>query len=215
MKMPLFHKRPFTRDAFTLVELLTSIAIIAILAGILFPVLQSTLSKARTSKCNNNLRQIGVAVGMYVSEHCGQLPIGFCLEAPSFTNNWGPLISVYLGYYALPRNWDEYWERMTSGVFRCPELADADAYKNNSYRWNFNLQRGTANTALYLTEVPNPSMTLMVAEKPGYPLFANLSGISFPHDGKGNCLFVDGHVEILSSEEMEKRASDGSLIYNP
>lgn len=54
-----------TLKAFTLIELLIVIAIIAILAGILFPVFAQTKEAAKKSSCLNNLRQIGYAFVMY------------------------------------------------------------------------------------------------------------------------------------------------------
>nr|CAA9240232.1 hypothetical protein AVDCRST_MAG63-1499 [uncultured Armatimonadetes bacterium] len=59
---------------FTLVELLTVIAIIAVLAGIIFPVFATAREKARQATCQSNLRQIGMAIQMYASDYDGQYP---------------------------------------------------------------------------------------------------------------------------------------------
>jgi general secretion pathway protein G len=55
--------------AFTLVELLTVIAIIAVLAALLFPVFATARGKAREITCLSNLRQIGMAIKMYAQDY--------------------------------------------------------------------------------------------------------------------------------------------------
>ncbi len=64
---------PDTR-AFTLIELLTVIAIIGILAAILIPVIGTVREKAHVSVCRSNLREVGKAATMYALENNEELP---------------------------------------------------------------------------------------------------------------------------------------------
>lgn len=62
------------RAGFTLVELLTVVAIIAVLAAILFPVFARARENARRASCQSNLKQIGLAAMQYASDYDGSLP---------------------------------------------------------------------------------------------------------------------------------------------
>lgn len=60
--------------AFTLVELLVAIAIIAILASFTMPAVGAMIESARSAKCTGNLRLIGIAVQQYVSDNDFRFP---------------------------------------------------------------------------------------------------------------------------------------------
>src|SRR5262249_41378184 len=69
-----------TRPAFTLMELLVVLAIIAVLAAIIFPVLAGVRAKGRQASCASNLRQLALANGMYAGDNDGV----FAAAAPGF-----------------------------------------------------------------------------------------------------------------------------------
>jgi prepilin-type N-terminal cleavage/methylation domain-containing protein/prepilin-type processing-associated H-X9-DG protein len=106
------------RAGFTLIELLVVIAIIAVLAALLFPVFARAREAARQAQCSSNLRQIGVAVGLYVSDW----------DDTYFQWEWP--VSWEQGLKGQT-NLTPYLQDKKRGVWLCPSdptLDDLDAY---------------------------------------------------------------------------------------
>jgi prepilin-type N-terminal cleavage/methylation domain-containing protein len=77
------HDRSLRRYAFTILELLVVVAIISVLAAILFPVFALARANARRTACISNLHQIGLALNLYRQDYDG-LPPHLSLITPGY-----------------------------------------------------------------------------------------------------------------------------------
>lgn len=107
------------RNAFTLIEMLVVIAIIAILIALVSPAVSSAQRRAASVKVMNNMRQIGLSLQMYLTEHRGLLPTSYELQSATMRDFPGMLSSYTAPYLGLeheqdavnPFFGDAYWAR--------------------------------------------------------------------------------------------------------
>ena len=118
--------------AFTLVEMLVVIAVIAILAGLLLPALARAKEQAKSAKCVSNLHQVFVAMTMYVDEN-----EGFLHNVNGSIPNYGqwtanPRSSLILAPDHIYAYWGvayyEYAGR-TKDIWRCPSARVVDEWR--------------------------------------------------------------------------------------
>ncbi len=188
------------------------IAIIAVLAALLFPVFARSRENARRSACQSNMKQIGLALLQYAQDYDGANPPrygGVSREGPDANPlNWRVLISPYV---------------KSAAVFQCPSNPKGDLSATNltvappgtpdihvSYGCNYNSGTGLGvfsnSDGEDLTRDASfefPSETIAVAETTSTRPDIDMDDIALfgqlyaGHMGFTNYLFVDGHAKAM------------------
>jgi prepilin-type N-terminal cleavage/methylation domain-containing protein len=181
------------KRAFTLIELLTVIAIIAILAALLLPALARAKASAKRAVCAGNVRQIGFALQLYADDHSDVMNY--------FTNDiYYAYKDCILPYLGVPPD-----VQSNIAVFDCPlETGFFQSATAHFTSYGFNgLDRGHGDYGLAgrkLATVRGPSRTAMVGEIAGglavswhnpWPQGAQ------HQDAQAEAGFVDGHVSYI------------------
>jgi prepilin-type processing-associated H-X9-DG protein len=130
-------------DAFTLTQMLVTVAVGSLLTVAILPVLQSDHQTLQRAICASNLREIGVAITMYASDNNDYFPPGYDNNAGS---DWHLIITPYLG----KRKTTYASGGTTSPAFICPAAPMPPAGSTTSLSY-------TAHRAMFW---PNPAVTL-------------------------------------------------------
>lgn len=199
--------------AFTLIEMLVVIAIIAILATITFSLVKSSLGSGQSAKCMANLKQLGTEIGLYVADN-GFYP----------TNPPPPAIWMTMAYNSS--NWlcpSRFIQKDNSGSSFTPAYAPNCLIFNSKIVRPASISRPSEIIALIDSDQRSPSgwaipwlevsgsSSASTANLPitGVPITApdvdicqGPAGVRYRHQGKANALFLDGHVESFTKGKI-------------
>ncbi|GHC13340.1 prepilin-type N-terminal cleavage/methylation domain-containing protein [Cerasicoccus arenae] len=207
--------------AFTLVETLVVIAIIAILATILIPVIQSVRRNAAVSRNISNLRNLQSANQLYATEHSGNyVPVGSFNEKGSYGNFWHEnpsFVTEYLGFTDV-NQWPEEFLSPWASI----RSSDGQLLIERSYGYNYTGLGaygipGTSRNANMMT-LANPSKTLAFADALDWQIQIygadryngveevnnnnTNSAIAYRYNGYAGVVYFDGHAEMLNREQV-------------
>lgn len=180
---------------FTLLELLVVISIIVILMCLLLPALQSAKKHTQQIACMNKMKQIGLAVNMYVTDYNDWLPL---TDPGTVTGIGGSWIynSILLGYLGIPQ------VSYNKEKLKCPaDPAPCSSYSGNvltSYCANTGTGSGWATPYFKrITEFSCPTKTNWATESNQFRRISYNNAklyVNYFHRNGMNVLFLDMHV---------------------
>lgn len=207
--------------AFTLIELLTVIAIITVLASILFPVFATAREKGRQTACASNSHQLGAAIYMYVMDNGDRYPAaGYSLKGANPGFEWGWVLAGSMrgtcivadvqhgAIFSLVKNTE---------VYRCP--SDYSKYET-TYKMNWLMNRKVmsaidfSSTTILLSEAyprvgndkkPSPALTdgsFVPYNNDNYTQGSFTDRLFDRHVGNTNITFTDGHSQSIHPEQL-------------
>lgn len=201
----------YSGQAFTLLELLVVMAVVAVLAGLLAPALGRAKSQAYQATCVSHLRQLGVATRLYADDNQDRLPSAEILPTqPIDPRKPLPRIADVLAPYVGRTS---ATNPEGTGILRCAlDQTGRFAAEGSSYEWNADLnghrmdetrtegaflllERGNPAGGItnFIVTFPPDTTPLLLDYDPWHP--------RLPKPGK-NVVFMDGHASPLAAGDL-------------
>lgn len=216
------------RTGFTLIELLVVIAVIAMLIGILLPVLRLTRQQAKVAACGSNLKQLALALIMY-EQNNETFPYGF---------DYHSMVKPPRGYVgnAIYDKMGWWWFHFLANIMEqdfaegttlwCPSRRIKDPLpKQNVLCGNYGVNRAICKDAsgfadsefvgrpLGIDQIRHSAQTLLIADS-GYSLISwrgasNASGPYFDNPRREDAFYIPGLLRINNQRILEGTISRG------
>ena len=186
-----------TRDGFTLIELLVVIAIIALLMGILVPILHKAREQGKDVICRNNMRQIGFGANLYAEDWDQYIPRGAAGNVA-----WYVLFMPYLAQKPVSNDY------RTVEIYRCPSYPDKEqtvCYIVNG--WDFDDRNDTTGreirTPTRLTAPNRRAETLYLVDNEDASWRHIIRSATDP--GINRCdVWTPGHLPMSDSQDITR-----------
>jgi len=230
----------FRSPAFTLIEILVVVAIVAVLAALSIPAIGKMMDKAAMTSDMNNLRQIGQGISAFVAENNGRIPHKSIPLVVNSNSNFMESVDRMLApdsrfsqasqynYLRRPIWYSRSYAKMPSGQTFNPDTQWywGTAWGMNVYLWENSSPLNSPNFDGYINRAPDRSKLVLVGEKNragGHffdprtpPVFDKNVPTEYrvSRDGKAYYLFGDYHIELIEGDQSV--ASNPSFrTYNP
>jgi prepilin-type N-terminal cleavage/methylation domain-containing protein/prepilin-type processing-associated H-X9-DG protein len=230
------HHTRLAKDGFTLIEVLVVIAIIAILAAILFPVFAKARERAKLTHCTNNMKQIGMAFQMYAQDWDGTIVKQYKGLAYSFVLANNKYVSSPKIFFC-PAIWPSGSANITD--LNAKVMPPGGSSEKNYWRFSYGMSNNadaycatydptpsySKTVVLTLDKVPTPADYVLITEisnvagSPTLPSFfyckngCNPGSTPFAaidlnrHNGVATTLFADCHVEGCTKARLATTAN--------
>ncbi len=193
------------RGAFTLVEVLISIALIAILGSVIYGASTTAMAVTKRSKCAANLKSLGNGLGAYVADHDGSF-------IPAYQGSFGYWFNELAPYMS---GGELDW---TKGIYppwlQCPSKPGLCGYGWNYAAFGQNTSTQTKASYAKIVQVTEPSRTIIMGDSADDPeasrtehfvIYGTYKKLPKRHFlGTGNYLYVDGHIATMTPDQTEE-----------
>lgn len=211
--------------AFTLIETLVVIAIIAILLALLVPGFAVLRDSADTTRCASNFRNIGAAMQLFFQDFNGEFTGNKYFYGPDDKDSANPGETLPPGlrnYLGIPKRAEGI-----DTAFTCPALQRTHPTKgyalNHNYAVNTYATTDGKGGLKRMINVAKPSSMMHFtdgapSDTPDYRGYSyssvvdetpkKLDALVYPHRGTQQVLFLDGHIELLNKKQFLERSQD-------
>lgn len=199
------HKSTFAEQrGFTLIELLVVVAIIGILAAILFPVFARARENARRASCMSNLKQIGLGAMMYVQDYDETYPLFVTSVSAAQTPPNGKWWDFHQNFWFWQQSLYPYTKN--EQIYNCP--SSPVSKELTPYRGQYGCNSSIINypTPSKMSTLQSPSTTYMIMDSGAYRIDVNSTN-NYVLNPSRDFWYLPGTAKLAG-----KTAADLSLV---